>query len=89
MNLTINERREYLQRGLVASARLRNDGMVIYSQEGMPPIEDQEMPLEQVKIQLECNGASPEKADQFVNDLQRLGVAELREHVSISSVSVL
>jgi hypothetical protein len=89
MEPTINDRRHALQGGLVASARLRGDGVVIYSQNGTPPTENKEFPLDLIKGQLECNGASSEKADKFVNDLRLCGHAEIREQGPLSSFSVL
>jgi hypothetical protein len=77
-----------LQTVLVASGRLRSDGMVIYSEEGTP-IQNNEIPLHGVREQLELNGASSENADKFVDDLRLHGVAEIRQPKLITSFSAL
>jgi hypothetical protein len=63
---------------LVASARLKDDKTAIYTEEGTP-IQDEEFPLSLIKQQLEANGATTENAVRFLDDLQKLGYAELRQ----------
>ena len=77
-NNTLNERRSALRTDLVASARVRADGMVIYSEEGTP-MQNQELLPYEVKTQLLCSGAFSENADKFVSDLETTGVAKIRQ----------
>jgi hypothetical protein len=87
MESTINARRRALQGRLAASAWLRNDGVVIYSQEGTPPIKNEEFPLHLIRIQLQCSGFSFGGTEQFYNELLHKGVAEIREQ-SLWSLSI-
>ncbi len=63
---------------LVAMARLRDDGKVVYSQEGTP-IQNQELTLDQLRRQLKCNGAFSANIEKFVNALRATGFAEIRQ----------
>ena len=74
----INARSRELQMEFVASGQLQDDGMVIFSQSGNPPIENQEFELYLIKNQLESGGAAPEDADRFVSDLKKNRVAKIR-----------
>jgi hypothetical protein len=74
----MDQRRRESQSKLEASARLRDDGVVIYSQNGEPPIENEEWELHNIKTQLASCGASHSDADKFLDDLRLHGVAELR-----------
>jgi hypothetical protein len=63
---------------LTATARLRDDGMVIYSQENTP-IQDRVLRLDQLRMQLSCNGAFSDNVEKFVSTLLATGLAEIRQ----------
>jgi len=63
---------------LAARARLRDDGMVIYSQENTP-IQDRVLRLDQLRLQLSCNGAFSDNVEKFVSTLLATGFAEIRQ----------
>lgn len=63
---------------LSATARLRDDGMVIYSQENTP-IQDRVLRLDQLRMQLSCNGAFSDNVEKFVSTLLATGFAEIRQ----------
>jgi hypothetical protein len=67
-----------VQKILVATARLRDDGMVICSQENTP-IQDRVLRLDQLRMQLSCNGAFSENVEKFVTTLLATGFAEIRQ----------
>jgi hypothetical protein len=64
------------QRILVATARLRDDGKVVYSQEGMPD-PNQPLTLDQLRRQLRSNGAFLENIEKFVSALRATCFAEI------------
>jgi hypothetical protein len=66
-----------VQRILVATARIRDDGMVIYSQEST--IQDRVLRLDQLRRQLSCNGAFSDNVEKFVSTLLATGFAEIRQ----------
>jgi hypothetical protein len=75
MEGTINARRV-----LAATARLGDDGTVIYSQEGTP-IQDRVFRVDQLhklEMQLRCNGAFSEDVETFLGSLLTTGFAEIR-----------
>lgn len=68
---------------LVATARLRDDGMVIFSLE-RASIQDQPLrqdELHKLRETLGCNGASSENIEKFVSSLLATGLAIIRQPI--------
>ncbi len=61
---------------LSARAWLRDDGMVIYSEEGTR-LQNRILRRDQLRMQLFCNGAFSENIEKFVNCLLAAGFAEI------------
>jgi hypothetical protein len=74
------------QKILAATARLRDDGMVIYSQENTP-IQDRVLRLDQLRMQLSCNGAFSDNVEKFVSTLLATGFAEILQQKLMTKFS--
>jgi hypothetical protein len=66
------------QEFLSATARRRDDGMVIYSQEGTP-IQNRVLPLEQIPGYLSHNGAFSRNVEEFMSTLTTTDFAEIHQ----------
>ena len=62
-------------------------GIAIYSVEGTP-LQQRELTIDQLRIQLERNGAFRDNIDKFVNDLLAAKCAEIRQHKLITQFFV-
>ncbi len=71
----------------VASARLKNERIAIYTEEGTP-IQNMEVCLGLIIEQLVCNGATRTNAERFFDDLNKQGFAELHQPITLTSFSV-
>jgi hypothetical protein len=75
---------------LEATARFRDDGLVIYSQEGLATkLFFQPEQLHKLEMQLERNGAFPENIEKFLGSLLRTGLAEIRQPKLITKFRAL
>jgi hypothetical protein len=66
------------RRILQATARLENDGTILYSQEDAK-IKERPLRADEVARQLRANGAFPENIEQFLSTLSTVGSAEFSQ----------
>jgi hypothetical protein len=74
------------QKVFSAKARRRDDGMVIYSQEGTS-IENRVLRMDQVPGYLSHNGAFPQNVERFMHALIATGCAEIQQPKLVSKFS--
>jgi hypothetical protein len=73
--------RELVEGGLVASAKMLENGNALYSEEGTS-IQNQELSIEEIKAQLRNHDLGATRINQFVNDLRLHRFAAIREPMS-------